>query len=171
MQCWCLRGRPSDGWWCLQRHERWVLESRAAFKGSCAHSLGCTMIIAALLALLGIIERGVPQAYVRARASSAALCLVHVLRVFLCNFDIKRRIWYVSKRAWIHIWYVSKPVPPFWRYPPYDYSNLIACKRTNCNLWFLIPEQAAENVWASCAQKLCEVSCTKRSLAIASQAP
>ena len=31
-----------------------------------------------------IIERGVPQAYVRARASSATLCSVHVLRVFLC---------------------------------------------------------------------------------------
>ena len=62
---------------------------------------------------LGIIERGgVPQAYVRARASSAALCSVHVLRVFLCIFFIKKGIWYVSKRAWIHIWYLSKPVPP-----------------------------------------------------------
>ena len=55
---------------------------------------------------------GVPQAYVHARASSAMLCSVHVLRVFLCIFSIKKGIWYVSKRAWIHIWYVSKPVPP-----------------------------------------------------------
>ena len=31
----------------------------------------------------GIIERGVPQAYVRARASSATLCSVRVLRAFL----------------------------------------------------------------------------------------
>ena len=29
----------------------------------------------------------------------------------LCIFFIKKGIWYVSKRAWIHIWYVSKPVP------------------------------------------------------------
>ena len=60
----------------------------------------------------GVIERGVPQAYVRARASSATLCSGHVLRVFLCIFYIKKGIWYVSKRAWIHIWYASKPVPP-----------------------------------------------------------
>ena len=31
------------------------------------------------------------------------------LRVFLCIFYIKKGIWYVSKRACIHIWYVSKP--------------------------------------------------------------
>ena len=41
---------------------------------------------------LGIIERGVPQAYVRARASSATLCSVHVFRVFLCIFFIKKGI-------------------------------------------------------------------------------
>ena len=35
-------------------------------------------------------REGVPQAYVRARASSATLCSVHVLRVFLCIFYIKR---------------------------------------------------------------------------------
>ena len=40
----------------------------------------------------GIIERGVPQAYVRARASSATPRSVHVLRVSLCNFDIKKGI-------------------------------------------------------------------------------
>ena len=40
----------------------------------------------------GIVEREVPQAYVRARASSATLCLVHVLRVFLCIFYCKIRI-------------------------------------------------------------------------------
>ena len=33
---------------------------------------------------IGIIERGVPQAYVRARASSETLRSVHVSRVFLC---------------------------------------------------------------------------------------
>ena len=71
----------------------------------------------------GILERGVPQAYVRARASSATLCSVHVLRVFLCIFYIKQGIWYASKRAWMHIWYVSKPVPPCHGTPPYDYSK------------------------------------------------
>ena len=52
-------------------------------------------------------------------------------------FYIKMGNWYVSKRAWIHIWYVSKPVPPLWRYPPYDYSKE-ECKwalpRKNCKL-------------------------------------
>ena len=66
---------------------------------------------------LGIIDWGVPQAYVRTRASSATLCSVHVSRVFLCIFYIWKGIWYVSKRAWIHIWYVSKPLPPPSRYP------------------------------------------------------
>ena len=33
---------------------------------------------------------GVPQAYIRARASSATLCAVHVFRVFLCLCYIKR---------------------------------------------------------------------------------
>ena len=37
---------------------------------------------------------------------------MHVLRVFLCIFYIKKGIWYVSKRAWIRFWYASKPVPP-----------------------------------------------------------
>ena len=41
---------------------------------------------------VGIIERGVPQAYIRARASSAMLSSVHVLRVFLCIFYIKKGI-------------------------------------------------------------------------------
>ena len=62
--------------------------------------------------VIGIIERGVPQAYVRAHASSETLRSVHVSRVFLCIFYIKMGNWYVSKRAWIHVWYVSKPVPP-----------------------------------------------------------
>ena len=42
--------------------------------------------------MFGIIERGVPQAYVRARASSETLCSVRVLRVFLCIFYIKEGI-------------------------------------------------------------------------------
>ena len=41
---------------------------------------------------LGIIERGVPQAYVRARASSETMRSVHVSRVFLCIFYIKQGI-------------------------------------------------------------------------------
>ena len=53
--------------------------------------------------LIGAIERGVPQAYIRARAPSATLCSVHSYRVFLCIFYIKKGICYVSKRAWIHI--------------------------------------------------------------------
>ena len=40
----------------------------------------------------GIIERGVPQAHVRSRVSSATLCSVHVLRVFLCIVYIKKGI-------------------------------------------------------------------------------
>ena len=47
----------------------------------------------------------------RARVSSATPCLVHALSVFPCIFYIKKGIWYLSKRAWIHIWYVSKSVP------------------------------------------------------------
>ena len=43
---------------------------------------------------VGIIERGVPQAYVCTRASSATLCSVHVLRfslsLSLCRVSIKR---------------------------------------------------------------------------------
>ena len=38
------------------------------------------------------IERGVPQTYIRTHASSATLCSVHVLRVFLCIFYIKKGI-------------------------------------------------------------------------------
>ena len=41
---------------------------------------------------LGIIERGVPHACVCACASSATLCSVHVLRVFLCIFSIEKGI-------------------------------------------------------------------------------
>ena len=41
---------------------------------------------------IGIIERGVPKAYVRARASSATLCSVHILRLFLCIFYIEKGI-------------------------------------------------------------------------------
>ena len=44
------------------------------------------------LASMGIIERGVPQAYVCARASSATVCSVHGLRVFPCIFDIRKGI-------------------------------------------------------------------------------
>ena len=86
---------------------------------SLAFAICCACVLKTLrfkaLRFIGIIERGAPQAYVRARVSSATLCfnsLVHVLRVFLCIFNIKKGIWYVSKRAWIHIWYVSKPIPP-----------------------------------------------------------
>ena len=63
--------------------------------------------------MIGIIKRGVPQAYVRACASSETLRSVHVLRVFLRIFySFKKGIWYVSKRAWIQIWYVPNPYPP-----------------------------------------------------------
>ena len=64
---------------------------------------------------IGIIERGVPQAYLRTRASSATLCLVRVLRVFPYIYFIKKGIWYVSQRAWIHIYpnpYPLVTVPP-----------------------------------------------------------
>ena len=39
---------------------------------------------------VGIIKRGVLQAYARARESSAMLCSVHVFRVFLCIFYLKK---------------------------------------------------------------------------------
>ena len=42
------------------------------------------------VSVFGIIERGVPQAYARARASSATLCSEHVLRIFLCVSISKR---------------------------------------------------------------------------------
>ena len=41
--------------------------------------------------IIGTIERGVPQAYLRAHVSSATLCAVHVLRVFLCIFFKSKR--------------------------------------------------------------------------------
>ena len=41
---------------------------------------------------IGIIEREVPQAYLRTRASSATLCSVRVSRVFLCIFYIRKGI-------------------------------------------------------------------------------
>ena len=74
---------------------------------------------------LGIIEGGVPQAYIRARPSSATLCSVHVLRVFLCTL-------YTSKKGKSDTYqnglgYISAPYPnpyaPVTVPPPYDYSN------------------------------------------------
>ena len=50
----------------------------------------CRNYSLAIYPLVSPRERGVPQAYVRARASSATLCSVHVLRVFLCIFFIKK---------------------------------------------------------------------------------
>ena len=75
------------------------------------------------LRLVGIIERGVPQAYVRARASSATLCSVHVLRVFLCIFLISKR---ESDTYQNGLGCISDTYPnpyPLSRYPPYDYSK------------------------------------------------
>ena len=40
--------------------------------------------------VLGIVERGVPQAYVRARASSATMFSVHILGVFSV-FSVSKR--------------------------------------------------------------------------------
>ena len=75
---------------------------------------------------LGIIERGVPQAYVCARASSATLCSVHVLRVFLF---ISRRESDTYQNVLGYI-FDTYPNP----YPPYDYSNEMGPKkRTNAD--------------------------------------
>ena len=63
----------------------------------------CFGINFAIISGWSVTERGVPQAYVRARASSATLCSVHVLRVFLCIFYFSKRESDTSKRAWIHI--------------------------------------------------------------------
>ena len=71
----------------------------------------------------GIIERGVPQAYVRAHASSATLCSVHVLRVFLCIFYIKRGNLIRMKMGLDTYLIRIQTRTPLSRYPPYDYSN------------------------------------------------
>ena len=64
-----------------------------------------------------IVEKGVPQAYVRARASSAALCSVHVLRLFLCISDT-----YQNGLGYIPDTRIQTRTP-LSRYAPYDYSN------------------------------------------------
>ena len=63
--------------------------------------------------LIGIIERGVPQAYVRARASSATLCSVRVSGVFFCILFILKR---ESEMYQNGLGYISDTYPN--RYPP-----------------------------------------------------
>ena len=64
---------------------------RASIAEISAGKRGVAAIVSRKSALyFGIIERGKPQAYVRARASSATLCSVHVLGVFLCISISKR---------------------------------------------------------------------------------
>ena len=79
--------------------------------------------------LLRIIESGVPQAYVHARASSETLCSVHVLRVFLCIFYISKRESDTYQKIQNGLGYTSdtypNPVPPCDGTPPYDYSKLL----------------------------------------------
>ena len=81
---------------------------------------------------IGIIERGVPQAYVRARASSATLCSVHVLRVSLslCIFDIKRESDMYQMGSYTYLIRIQTRTP-LSRYPPYDYSKNIAAQKQN----------------------------------------
>ena len=63
-------------------------------------------------AMLGITERGVPQAYVRARASSATLCSVHVPGSFAVFSTSKRE----SDTYQNGLGYISDTYPN--RYPP-----------------------------------------------------
>ena len=51
--------------------------------------VACASVLIPPFPLRGIIEKGVPQAY-GVRVSSTALCSVHLLRVFLCIFYIKK---------------------------------------------------------------------------------
>ena len=73
-------------------------------------------------AKVGIIERGVSQAYVRARASSATLCSVHVVRVFLCISNQKGNLICIKTGLDTHLIRIQTRTPMS-RYPPYDYSN------------------------------------------------
>ena len=69
---------------------------------------------------------GILQAYVRASASSAMLCSVHVLRVFVCIFCIEKG----SDTYQNGLGYISDTYPnpyPLSRYPPYDYSKRAVC--------------------------------------------
>ena len=67
---------------------------------------------------VGIIERGVPQAFVRARAPSATLGSVHLLRVFLCIFYISKR----ESNTYQNGLGIQTRTPLSW-YPAYDYST------------------------------------------------
>ena len=64
----------------------------------------------------------------RARASSATLCSVHVLRVFLCFFSLPKGSLIPIKTVLDTYLIRIQTRTPLSRYPPYDYSNLA---RTN----------------------------------------
>ena len=73
-----------------------------------------------------LIDRGAPQAYVRARASSATLCSVLLLKVFLCIFQYQKgnliRIETGLDTYLIRI----QTRTSLSRYPPYDYSKVLS---------------------------------------------
>ena len=89
---------------------------------------------------IGIIERGVPQAYVRARASSATLCSVHVLRVFLYIFYIKQGNLIRIKTGLDTYLIRIQTRTPLSRYPPYDYSGKSTYNKATSNILERLPD-------------------------------
>ena len=79
--------------------------SRKSQKSAGAHKIGAAISGSSII---GKIERGVPQAAVRARVSSATLCSVRVLRVGLDTYPIR-----IQTRTPCHGTH------------PYDYSKIV----------------------------------------------
>ena len=76
-----------------------------------------------------IIERGVPQAYFERTCVKRNIAFGARFKGLSLYFRyIKMGIWYVSKRAWIHIWYESKPVPPCDGTPLMIILKICSCK-------------------------------------------
>ena len=73
---------------------------------------------------VGVIERGVPQAYVRARAPSATLCSVGGLRVFLCIFYQKGNLIRIKTGLDTYLICIQTRTP-LSRNPPCDYSKFV----------------------------------------------
>ena len=71
-------------------------------------------------------RKGVPQAYARARASSATICSVQVLSVFLCIFYVKKGNLIRIKTGLETYLIRFQTRTPLSRYPPYDCSNFVA---------------------------------------------
>ena len=100
--------------------------------------------------LLREVDFGVPQACVRARASSATLCSVHVLRVFLCMFYIKKGIWYVSNGLGYMSATYPNPYPPCHCTPLMTILNFKAGPQST-QVWFCFVRNVGVRVLDSCS--------------------